>query len=172
MNFLDSSHKPGRGLGSPGKIQRPPRKILETSVGEHLGAWKTFSWRLGCIKHVFGLIWEKWLFEIFAKIMSFPRILQPFRLPASKLQKVRYPQILAWFLQVSRNGRETTTIFENLGKFSQTQSVYFLGWTTCLGHSAELPATPTPTLALFASATVPHRNKQSVAQNIEYSSSE
>ena len=37
MHLLDSPHKPGRGLGSPGKIQKPPRKILEISVREHLG---------------------------------------------------------------------------------------------------------------------------------------
>ncbi len=44
-------------------------------------------------------------------------------------------------------------------------------WTTCFGHSAELPVTFTPTLVLFASAAQPRRNKATVAAKLEGNSS-
>ena len=78
-------------------------------------------------------------------------------LPAPRLQIAEspLPPTFGMFFRFCENGRGTTTIFENLGKCSQTQPVYFLGCTTCVGLSEELPATPTPTLAFLGSGTPP-----------------
>ena len=86
----------GGGWDRLGKYRNRRGKSWKSQFGS-IWIHKNIFLAVGMHKTCFWTHLEKEIFEIFAKIMSFSQIMPPFRLSASKMQKVRYPLLLPCF---------------------------------------------------------------------------